>query len=57
MSGMRKIVTNHIYPPVPIRDFDWRAHYDGDEESGNYGYGRTEDEAISDLVESYGETP
>lgn len=28
---------------------DWCAYYDGHEEEGNYGYGRTEAEAIEDL--------
>ncbi len=46
-----KIVTTHVYPPIPTRSFDWTAHYDGFEE-GDYGYGRTEAEAIKDLVEN-----
>lgn len=46
----RKIVTAHIYPPIPIRDFDWCAYFDGEEEAGNYGYGRTETDAINDLM-------
>lgn len=45
-----RIVTVHEYPPIPIRSFDWRAYRDGDEEAGNYGYGRTEQEAIEDLL-------
>jgi hypothetical protein len=46
-----KIVTTHVYPPIPTRSFDWSAHYDGFE-MGNYGYGRTEAEAIRDLTEN-----
>lgn len=46
-----KIVTRHEFPPIPIRSFDWTAHYDGHEE-GDYGFGRTEQEAINDLVEN-----
>ena len=45
---MRKIVTNYIYPPIPQRHFDWLAHYDDPE--GPTGYGRTEQDAIDDLV-------
>lgn len=52
---MTKIITNHEYPPIPIRDHDWVAYYEGTEENGNYGWGKTEEEAIADLVENYGE--
>jgi hypothetical protein len=44
-----KIVTSFIYPPIPIRRFDWMAHIDGDEE-GPTGYGETEADALSDLA-------
>jgi hypothetical protein len=30
----RKIVTSHVYPPIPARNWDWCAHYDGEEEAG-----------------------
>jgi hypothetical protein len=50
-----KIVTSHVYPPIPVRDFDWCAHYDGEEEAGGYGYGRTEAEAIQDFKDNYAE--
>lgn len=49
---MRKIVTSHVFPPIPTRQFDWCAFYDGDEESGNYGYGATEAEAVKDFLEN-----
>lgn len=49
---MRKIVTSHMFPPIPIRDFDWCAHFDGEEEKGNYGWGRTEAEAIQDFLDN-----
>ena len=45
-----KIVTHHWPKPNPDRSFDWAAVYDGHEEDGDYGYGRTEQEAIDDLV-------
>jgi hypothetical protein len=48
---MRKVVTSHIYPPIPVRDFDWAAHYDDPE--GPSGWGKTEQAAINDLVENH----
>ena len=47
----QKIVTSNPYPSIPIRQFDWCAHLDGEEEEGHYGWGRTEAEAIGDLLE------
>jgi len=49
----REIVTKFDYPPIPVRQFDWIAHYDGEEEAGGYGYGATEQEAIADFVENH----
>jgi len=46
----KKIITDHIHPPIPIRGHDWVAYYDGEEE-GFTGYGQTEAEAIADLKE------
>ena len=54
-SGQR-IVTYHIYPPIPVRDFDWCAYADGGEEWGGYGYGPTEEEAIRDYLEQIEES-
>jgi hypothetical protein len=51
----RKIVTSHVYPPIPVRTMDWCAYYDGEEEAGSYGWGRTEAEAIADFQENYAE--
>lgn len=45
----RKIVTRYLYPPIPDRSHDWCAFFDGEEERGHYGYGRTEAEAIAEL--------
>lgn len=50
---MRKIITSNIYPPIPVRDFDWMAYFDGDDEFGPRGYGPTEAEAIQDLIDNY----
>ena len=47
-----KIVTSHEFPPIPIRSHDWCAHYDGEEEAGNYGWGATEAEAIQDFKDN-----
>ena len=47
---MRKIVTNYIYPPIPLRQFDWSATYDNYEPGCPIGYGSTEQDAIDDLV-------
>lgn len=43
--------TTHVYPPIPIRDFDWSATLDGYEPGEPIGWGRTEAEAIADLKE------
>jgi hypothetical protein len=52
-----KIRTEFVHPPIPDRRFDWSAvdddTYDGAEDSGNrnmIGYGKTEQEAIADLM-------
>jgi hypothetical protein len=47
---MPVIVTSHDRPPIPDRRFDWCAYRDGREEDGPYGWGRTEAEAIADLL-------
>lgn len=46
----KKIVTSHDYPPIPFRTMDWCAYFDGEEENGGYGYGRTEAEAVADFI-------
>jgi hypothetical protein len=52
-----KIVTDFMYPPIPIRQFDWQAIYDGDEPNDaggmDVGHGRTEAEAIADLTTNH----
>jgi hypothetical protein len=49
------IITENICPPIGRRDHDWSAIYDGYEPGDPIGYGRTEDEAIEDLIENYDE--
>jgi hypothetical protein len=48
---MSTIKISCICPPIPMRQFDYQAYYDGQEEFGPYGYGSTEQEAINDLKE------
>jgi hypothetical protein len=43
-----KIVTEYWAKPIPLRTFDWCAHFDDPE--GATGYGATEQDAIDDLV-------
>lgn len=52
-----KISVYNIYPPIPLRQFDWCAvdeeTYDGAPDSrtrNQVGYGATEEEAIADLL-------
>jgi hypothetical protein len=34
---------------------DWRAFFDGEEESNRYGYGPDRNTAINDLISNFGE--
>ena len=45
-----KILTEYVFPPIPLRDFDWSAVTDNYEPGCPIGYGRTEEEAIADLM-------
>lgn len=53
-----KIKTEFINPPIPIRNMDWSA-VDDDTYSGDpgepVGYGKTEQEAIDDLLQMIAE--
>jgi hypothetical protein len=46
------IRTTFVYPPIPIRLFDWQAVRDGYDLGSPYGHGPTEEAAIADLLES-----
>lgn len=47
-----RIVTNYIFPPIPIRSMDWCAVDDDTYDEGcPVGWGATEQEAIDDLLE------
>lgn len=48
-----RIITQNIQPPIFEDQFDWCAYYENDQETGPYGYGTTEQEAIDDLVMNY----
>lgn len=48
-QGGSRLVTSFVFPPIPMRKFDWCAHYDDPE--GLCGWGETEQEAIADLIE------
>lgn len=48
-----RIVTHHNPPPIPLRQFDWCAYIEGEEERGQCGYGRTEEDAVTDLINNY----
>lgn len=50
---MTKISTDFIHPPILVRNFDWCACYDGEEERREYGWGVTEQAAVKDLKQNY----
>lgn len=47
---MGKIITNNVYPPIPMRCFDWSAVREDYEEGDIVGCGETEQAAIDDLL-------
>jgi hypothetical protein len=49
-AGKPRITTRCLYPPIPMRDFDWCAYREGEEERMQYGYGRTEEAAVAELL-------
>lgn len=59
MSATRKIRTTHNFITRPASQNDWCAHWDGDEPNDGggmaTGWGKTEAEAIADLIENYGD--
>lgn len=47
---MKIIITEHIYPPIPDRRYDWLAYRENsDPETGSQGWGRTKEDAIEEL--------
>lgn len=49
----KTIVVSYDCKPIPDRNFDYCAYIDGDEERQHYGYGKTEIEAVLNLIEEY----
>lgn len=51
----REIVITYVYPPIPWRNFDYQATWDGDEPDDDgwmlHGHGRTPLEAIVNLLD------
>lgn len=47
---LRKIHTTHVRPPVPSRQYNWQAIFDGYEPGDSIGTGATEQEAIDWLI-------
>lgn len=45
-----KIITDYIYPPIPLRSFDWMATTEDYDGGDPIGFGQTEDEAVADLI-------
>jgi hypothetical protein len=55
-DNTRPVVTSHVFPPIPCRDFDWCAHFDDvGADCSPHGWGRTEAEAKQDLLDNYGD--
>ena len=46
-----KIITAFVYPPIPIRRYDWNAVREDYDEGDPVGWGATEQEAINELLE------
>lgn len=49
-----KIITDYDPKPIPDRRWDWVAAREGCDDGDWVGYGRTEAEAIADLLELEG---
>lgn len=52
----RKIETQFIFPPIPVRNMDWQATFDDydyadDDQSHSIGHGISEAAAIEDLIQ------
>lgn len=45
-----KIVLEYVHPPIPIRNFDWCATFEGYEPGDAQGFGVTEQEAVDMLL-------
>lgn len=45
-----KILTAHMFPPIPLRSMDWSAVTDEYDLGHPIGWGRTEQDAMADLL-------
>lgn len=52
---MKKIITSQDCPPIPVRNYDWSASREDWDEGDLIGYGKTEQDAIYDLLEKENE--
>jgi len=52
IADPRNIVVTHVYPPIPLRQFDYSAVRDGYEPGDPIGYGKTAFDAERDLIET-----
>ena len=48
---MKTIIVEHVNPPFPNRDYDYRATLEGYEPGDLIGWGKTSEEAKGDLLE------
>jgi hypothetical protein len=53
--NINKIKTEFVNPPIPIRCYDWAATFDGYDIGCLIGHGKTEKEAVADLLEQASE--
>ena len=56
MTAEEEILTSFDCPPIPIRDYDWSAIRENYDEGDLIGYGKTEQEAINNLIEQENES-
>lgn len=48
------VTVSHVFPPIPKRDFDYQAYYEGTEdEQMKSGWGITANEAVNDLLANH----
>jgi hypothetical protein len=53
MTEHPKIITGIVFPPIPVRQFDWSAVFEGYEPGMHVGYGPNEEAAKADLIEQW----
>ena len=49
----KTIIVSETGNPTPDRYFDYVAHYEGESENQEYGYGKTKEAAIDDFKSQY----